>query len=58
MALGEYVSASTQRDTERALLVKERRELEEMPEAELEELTAIYVAKGASIERRESWLRS
>jgi vacuolar iron transporter family protein len=30
--------------------VKERRELEEMPEAELEELTAIYVAKGASIE--------
>jgi VIT1/CCC1 family predicted Fe2+/Mn2+ transporter len=50
MALGEYVSVSTQRDTERALLVKERRELEEMPEAELEELTAIYVAKGASIE--------
>jgi len=50
MALGEYVSVSTQRDTERALLVKERRELEEMPEAELEELTAIYVAKGASVE--------
>jgi vacuolar iron transporter family protein len=50
MALGEYVSVSTQRDTERALLAKERRELEEMPEAELEELTAIYVAKGASIE--------
>jgi VIT1/CCC1 family predicted Fe2+/Mn2+ transporter len=50
MALGEYVSVSSQRDTERALLVKERRELEEMPEAELEELTAIYVAKGASIE--------
>jgi vacuolar iron transporter family protein len=50
MALGEYVSVSTQRDTERALLVKERRELEEMPEAELEELTALYVAKGASIE--------
>jgi VIT1/CCC1 family predicted Fe2+/Mn2+ transporter len=50
MALGEYVSVSAQRDTERALLVKERRELEEMPEAELEELTAIYVAKGASLE--------
>jgi VIT1/CCC1 family predicted Fe2+/Mn2+ transporter len=50
MALGEYVSVSTQRDTERALLVEERRELEEMPEAELEELAAIYVAKGASIE--------
>ena len=50
MALGEYVSVSTQRDTERALLVEEQRELEEMPEAELEELAAIYVAKGASIE--------
>jgi VIT1/CCC1 family predicted Fe2+/Mn2+ transporter len=48
MALGEYVSVSSQRDTERALLAKEQRELEEMPEAELEELAAIYVAKGAS----------
>src|ERR1700759_2992228 len=48
MALGEYVSGSRQRDTERALLAKEKRELEEMPEAELEELAAIYVAKGAS----------
>src|SRR6476620_10997341 len=35
MAAGEYVSVSTQRDTERALLEKERRELEEMPEEEL-----------------------
>ena len=34
MALGEYVSVSTQRDTERALLAKERRELAEEPEAE------------------------
>jgi VIT1/CCC1 family predicted Fe2+/Mn2+ transporter len=50
MALGEYVSVSSQRDTERALLEKERRELEEMPEAELAELAAIYVAKGASEE--------
>ena len=50
MALGEYVSVSSQRDTERALLAKEQRELEEMPDAELEELTAIYVAKGASPE--------
>ena len=58
MALGEYVSVSTQRDTERALLVKERRELEEMPEAELEELTAIYVAKGASVETARKRLRS
>ena len=31
MAVGEYVSVSTQRDTERALLAKERRELHEMP---------------------------
>ncbi|SDO47903.1 Predicted Fe2+/Mn2+ transporter, VIT1/CCC1 family [Nakamurella panacisegetis] len=48
MALGEYVSVSTQRDTERALLEKERRELAESPEAELAELTAMYEAKGLS----------
>ncbi|NUR99353.1 MAG: VIT family protein, partial [Kribbellaceae bacterium] len=46
MALGEYVSVSSQRDTERALLAKERAELAAAPEAELAELTAIYVAKG------------
>jgi VIT1/CCC1 family predicted Fe2+/Mn2+ transporter len=46
MAAGEYVSVSTQRDTERALLAKEKRELREMPEAELEELAGIYEAKG------------
>src|SRR3954469_17927053 len=46
MALGEYVSVSTQRDTERVLLAKERRELEEEPEAELAELAAMYQAKG------------
>jgi len=48
MALGEYVSVSSQRDTERALLEKERRELEEFPEAELAELAGIYMAKGLS----------
>jgi VIT1/CCC1 family predicted Fe2+/Mn2+ transporter len=48
MALGEYVSVSTQRDTERALLDKERRELIEEPEAELEELVGMYQAKGLS----------
>ena len=48
MAAGEYVSVSTQRDTERALLAKERRELHEMPEEELEELTSIYEGKGLS----------
>lgn len=46
MGAGEYVSVSTQRDGEQALLAKERRELEEMPEEELEELTQIYQAKG------------
>src|SRR2546423_11251863 len=46
MALGEYVSVSSQRDTERALLAKERTELATSPDDELAELTAIYVAKG------------
>jgi len=48
MAAGEYVSVSTQRDTEMALLAKERRELREMPQEELEELAGIYEAKGLS----------
>jgi VIT1/CCC1 family predicted Fe2+/Mn2+ transporter len=48
MALGEYVSVSTQRDTERALLSKERGELREDPAAELDELAALYEAKGLS----------
>ncbi len=48
MALGEYVSVSSQRDTERALLRKERAELAEFPETELDELAAMYVAKGLS----------
>jgi VIT1/CCC1 family predicted Fe2+/Mn2+ transporter len=50
MASGEYVSVSTQRDTEQALLAKERRELHEMPDEELAELTAIYEGKGLSAE--------
>ena len=48
MALGEYVSVSSQRDTERALIAKERRELHEMPEAELDELTQLYRDRGLS----------
>jgi len=48
MALGEYVSVSTQRDTERALLTKEREELRDDPVAELDELAALYEAKGLS----------
>lgn len=50
MALGEYVSVSSQRDSERSLLATERAELEESPAAELEQLADIYVAKGASVE--------
>ncbi|WP_027501963.1 VIT1/CCC1 transporter family protein [Rhodococcus sp. UNC363MFTsu5.1] len=46
MALGEYVSVSTQRDSERSLLAKERRELAELPDAELDELASLYEAKG------------
>lgn len=48
MAVGEYVSVSTQRDTERAMLKKERRELDTQPAEELEELAALYEAKGLS----------
>lgn len=46
MAAGEYVSVSSQSDTERADLAKERRELARSPEAEHAELTGIYVARG------------
>lgn len=48
MAVGEYVSVSAQRDSERALLDKERHELATMPEAELEELAGLLQAKGMS----------
>ncbi len=48
MGGGEYVSVSSQADTERAALALERRELHEMPEHELEELTQIYESKGLS----------
>jgi VIT1/CCC1 family predicted Fe2+/Mn2+ transporter len=48
MALGEYVSVSSQRDSETALLAQERRELASIPEQELAELTALYEAKGLS----------
>ena len=48
MAVGEYVSVSTQRDTERALIVKETRELDEEPEEELAELAELYRQKGLS----------
>ena len=41
MAGGEYVSVSTQRDTEQALIAKEKWELESMPDEELEELAGL-----------------
>jgi vacuolar iron transporter family protein len=46
MALGEYVSVSSQRDSEQAQVETEKRELREDPERELAELAAIYEAKG------------
>jgi vacuolar iron transporter family protein len=46
MAAGEYVSVSSQADTERADLSLERRELADDPVAEEDELTAIYVRRG------------
>ena len=50
MAVGEYVSVSTQRDSEKALLHKERRELAAQPDVEFDELTGLYEAKGLSPE--------
>ncbi|MFF8946284.1 VIT family protein [Streptomyces sp. NPDC014864] len=50
MAAGEYVSVSTQRDSERAALAMERRELRERPGAELEELTGLLEEHGLSRE--------
>jgi VIT1/CCC1 family predicted Fe2+/Mn2+ transporter len=46
MSAGEYVSVSSQSDTEQADLARERKELSEDPEAELEELAQIYVKRG------------
>ncbi|MBT0780686.1 VIT family protein [Paracoccus sp. pheM1] len=48
MAMGEYVSVSSQSDTERADIARERTALREMPEAELHELAAIYETRGMS----------
>lgn len=46
MALGEYVSVSSQRDSERAMIAKERHDLSTQPEAERDTLAAIYEGKG------------
>lgn len=53
MAAGEYVSVSSQADTERADLERERTELAEQPEAEHAELARIYVARGLTPELAE-----
>jgi VIT1/CCC1 family predicted Fe2+/Mn2+ transporter len=48
MALGEYVSVSSQRDSERALIAKERDELSSLPQEELRELAGLLEARGLS----------
>lgn len=50
MAAGEYVSVSSQSDTETADLQREKKELEEIPEIELQELAKIYEKRGVSKE--------
>lgn len=48
MALGEFVSVSSQRDSEASLIKRERQELEDNPEAELLELAELYEQRGLS----------
>ena len=50
MAAGEYVSVSSQTDIEKADIEREKKELEEMPEAELKILAEIYMRRGLSSE--------
>ncbi len=50
MALGEYVSVSSQADSQKALIAKERQELQDDPDGELEELTELYQQRGLSRE--------
>lgn len=50
MALGEYVSVSSQRDSEHALIAKETEELRTDPDAEFEELVGLYEKEGLSHE--------
>ena len=46
MAMGEYVSVSSQRDTEEALIARERHDLLHTPQEEFEELVAVYRGRG------------
>ena len=57
MAAGEYVSVSSQSDTEKADIERERVALQETPEAEFEELKAIYVERGLSDDTAEAVAR-
>ncbi len=57
MAVGEYVSVSSQRDVERADLERERQELRTQPEIELRELTGLLAAKGMSRETAQAAAR-
>jgi len=50
MAAGEYVSVNSQADAEKADIARERTELREQPEFELQELTEIYIARGLTPE--------
>ncbi|MDV3559542.1 hypothetical protein CMU69_08320 [Elizabethkingia anophelis] len=50
MAAGEYVSVSSQADTEKSDINREKKELEKMPEIELHELAKIYEKRGVSKE--------
>lgn len=52
MAAGEYVSVSSQTDLERADIAREKQELEEMPEEELQILAEIYERRGLKKEQR------
>lgn len=57
MGAGEYVSVSTQRDSERSILGLEAKELQQMPETEERELAKMYVDKGLSEETAEKVAR-
>ncbi len=57
MAAGEYISVQSQADTEHADLSRERQELTEEPEKELEELTSIYVKRGLEADLAEKVAR-
>jgi VIT1/CCC1 family predicted Fe2+/Mn2+ transporter len=57
MGAGEYVSVSTQRDSEKAILGLEAAELRQMPQTEERELAAMYVEKGLSPETAEKVAR-